>query len=247
MPVDRGQVRIQVDAALHLFPGVGKSPASTTLAAGSPDLTAPWKIAEEMDVLLRVRLPVPEVREVGLVPQLPPDDRLRRDRRMRRPEGPPGAIPFDGGPDEGPELVEMARTRAGDSSSSPPTAASCTRSAAPERPAGGLADELVVVAPVEPGGRARLNCAPDEVDAEGPDPAVAHPRELGGGRVLRRHHAIERARGACRLRLRCPGRERQEGDQRPERNGATAFTRLGGAAGQADERVPGGLRVEGLR
>ena len=135
---------------------------------------------------------------------------------MRRPEGPAGAVALGGGADEGPELVEVARTgRMVRPLGRPRRGAVHGRKDLNALP-GGLPDDVVVVRPVQLGGRARLNRAPDEVDAEGPDPAVAHPGDLGGGRVLGRHHAVERPRGTRRLRLRRAGAEEQEGDQRPE-------------------------------
>src|SRR3954451_21793081 len=163
---------------------------------------------------------------------------------MRDPERAARAVALGGGPDEGAEVVEASLRRWVVGPLGRPWRRAVDSREDLDALPGGLADDRVVVAPVQRGGCARLNGAPDEVDAQGPDMAVTHAVDFGRRRILCRHHAVEGTRSARGARTRSAGADEQQGGEGAEQMTRAHSGSLGRSAREADERVPGRLRVE---
>ena len=181
-------------------PGCAEQPGEDDLCRGVGALDPIAEHSEQRRVLLRLRLCVPEGRRVDLVPQLPIDDRQLRYPGVFCPEGAAAAISLRRGMHECPEIAEaVSRGRVvrprGD-----PAGRAVDGGQHPDSLLGGRADDRVVLTPVIGRSGGGLNGAPNEVDAEGPHPAGAHPGDLGGIRIVGRDHAVERTRcGGARL------------------------------------------------
>ena len=118
---------------------------------------------------------------------------------MRHPEGAVGAVTLRRGEGEGSERFHVflppgrivrphggPRWRAVDDGQHPNPIAS------------GVADHLVVVAPVVAGRRVRLHPPPDQIDAEGADPDCTHAGGLSRAGVLYGRHPVEASRRRAR-------------------------------------------------
>src|SRR5215212_9994411 len=150
---------------------------------------------QEPDVALRAQFRKPEPLQVGLVPELPVPNRQPEDVGMLRPKGPSASVSGSRRADEVPILPPGPPGRRVVLVHRAPRRAAVHGPQHADPRARRIADQFIVMSPVEHGRGSGLDRTPNQVDPKGAHTPRAHPRKFGLARIVRRDHAIESAGG----------------------------------------------------